>query len=141
MFQYISNFRTVLSRSIINKTRCITCSNFSTVHITNRNIASHSTFLTKNICYRVHQNTNQFMKINALINVRPFGSKGESDADNNSSGADDIDSVDYQSQLPATVAIPEVWPNLPVIATKRNPIFPRFMKILEVFDCHLMKNL
>lgn len=37
-----------------------------------------------------------------------------------------------QTHLPATVAIPEVWPHLPVIATKRNPVFPRFMKILEV---------
>lgn len=36
------------------------------------------------------------------------------------------------SQLPATVAIPEVWPHLPVIATRRNPVFPRFMKIIEV---------
>lgn len=35
------------------------------------------------------------------------------------------------THLPATVAIPEVWPHLPVIATKRNPVFPRFMKILE----------
>lgn len=34
--------------------------------------------------------------------------------------------------LPATVSIPDVWPNLPVIATQRNPVFPRFMKILEV---------
>ncbi|XP_055619677.1 lon protease homolog, mitochondrial isoform X2 [Toxorhynchites rutilus septentrionalis] len=38
----------------------------------------------------------------------------------------------FPSQLPATVAIPEVWPHLPVIATKRNPVFPRFMKILEI---------
>lgn len=37
-----------------------------------------------------------------------------------------------QNSLPATVAIPEVWPHLPVIATKRNPVFPRFMKIIEV---------
>ncbi|XP_041781473.1 lon protease homolog, mitochondrial isoform X2 [Anopheles merus] len=42
------------------------------------------------------------------------------------------ESVNYTNQLPATVAIPEVWPHLPVIATKRNPVFPRFMKILEV---------
>lgn len=39
----------------------------------------------------------------------------------------------YQHHLPATVAIPEVWPHVPVIAMKRNPVFPRFMKILEVF--------
>ena len=35
------------------------------------------------------------------------------------------------THLPATVAIPEVWPYLPCIATSRNPVFPRFMKILE----------
>lgn len=36
------------------------------------------------------------------------------------------------THLPATVAIPEVWPYLPCVATSRNPVFPRFMKILEV---------
>ncbi|CAD7082598.1 unnamed protein product [Hermetia illucens] len=35
-------------------------------------------------------------------------------------------------QLPATVAVPEVWPHLPLLATRRNPVFPRFMKILEI---------
>lgn len=37
-----------------------------------------------------------------------------------------------EAQLPATVAVPEVWPHVPIIATRRNPIFPRFMKIVEV---------
>lgn len=37
-----------------------------------------------------------------------------------------------QTHLPATVAIPEVWPHLPMIATRRQPVFPRFMKIIEV---------
>lgn len=36
------------------------------------------------------------------------------------------------THLPATVAIPEVWPYLPCVALSRNPVFPRFMKILEV---------
>ena len=41
--------------------------------------------------------------------------------------------ADYlHTHLPATVAIPEVWPYLPCIAVSRNPVFPRFMKILEV---------
>ena len=35
-------------------------------------------------------------------------------------------------QLPAAVTLPEVWPNLPVIAINRNPVFPRFIKIVEV---------
>lgn len=43
------------------------------------------------------------------------------------------ETVEYHhTHLPATVAIPEVWPHLPVIAIRRNPVFPRFMKIVEV---------
>lgn len=38
------------------------------------------------------------------------------------------------THLPATVAIPEIWPYLPCIAVSRNPVFPRFMKILEVVE-------
>lgn len=42
------------------------------------------------------------------------------------------------THLPATVAIPEVWPYLPCIAVSRNPVFPRFMKILEFSEPVLM---
>lgn len=38
----------------------------------------------------------------------------------------------YNTQLPATVAVPEVWPHLPVIAISRNIVFPRFIKLIEV---------
>lgn len=34
--------------------------------------------------------------------------------------------------------VPEVFPNVPLIAVSRNPVFPRFIKILEVriiWDC------
>lgn len=34
--------------------------------------------------------------------------------------------------LPATMTVPETWPNVPVIAINRNPVFPRFIKIIEV---------
>ena len=34
--------------------------------------------------------------------------------------------------LPATVVVPEVWPHVPLIAVNRNPVFPRFIKLLEV---------
>lgn len=60
--------------------------------------------------------------------VRAFSSSKPDQSD------DPSDPPDFQpaSHLPATVAIPEVWPHLPVIATRRNPVFPRFMKIIEV---------
>ncbi|XP_021941015.1 lon protease homolog, mitochondrial-like isoform X2 [Zootermopsis nevadensis] len=34
--------------------------------------------------------------------------------------------------LPVTVAVPEVWPQLPLIAINRNPVFPRFIKLIEI---------
>lgn len=34
--------------------------------------------------------------------------------------------------LPATMTVPDIWPNVPVIAINRNPVFPRFIKIIEV---------
>lgn len=41
---------------------------------------------------------------------------------------------DYTSQhsLPATVVVPEEWSNLPLVAINRTPLFPRFIKIVEV---------
>ncbi|XP_023294850.2 lon protease homolog, mitochondrial isoform X1 [Lucilia cuprina] len=46
--------------------------------------------------------------------------------------------INKDPQLPATVAVPEVWPHVPLLATKRNPVFPRFMKILEVSNPQLI---
>lgn len=43
------------------------------------------------------------------------------------------------SHLPATVAVPEVWPQVPVIAINRNPVFPRFIKLIEVRRINLNK--
>ncbi|GLV31920.1 Lon protease [Carabus blaptoides fortunei] len=39
---------------------------------------------------------------------------------------------EFNTQLPATVAVPEVWPHVPVIAINRNLVFPRFIKLIEV---------
>lgn len=64
-----------------------------------------------------------------------FSSKGKNDeeADAIEAEAEPEGPADFiHTHLPATVAIPEVWPYLPCIATSRNPVFPRFMKILEV---------
>ncbi|XP_037082608.1 lon protease homolog, mitochondrial-like [Pollicipes pollicipes] len=36
------------------------------------------------------------------------------------------------------MTVPEVWPNVPVIAINRNPVFPRFIKIVEITNKPLM---
>lgn len=40
--------------------------------------------------------------------------------------------------LPSTTTVPEEWPMLPLIATGRNPVFPRFIKIIEIGDSKLV---
>jgi len=42
------------------------------------------------------------------------------------------------SQVPSTVTIPDVWPLVPIIAVNRHPVFPKFIKIVEVTDQRLM---
>ncbi|XP_002136871.2 lon protease homolog, mitochondrial-like [Drosophila pseudoobscura] len=39
---------------------------------------------------------------------------------------------DQKSNLPATVTVPDVWPHVPLLAMRKNPLFPRFMKMMEV---------
>ncbi|XP_075161625.1 lon protease homolog, mitochondrial isoform X2 [Haematobia irritans] len=63
---------------------------------------------------------------------------------NNKQGDDEdlLDAQDFivnkEPRLPATVAVPEVWPHVPLLATNRNPVFPRFMKILEISNPQLI---
>ena len=41
----------------------------------------------------------------------------------------------------AAVTVPEEWPKVPVIAITRNPVFPRFIKIIEVSNPSLMAHI
>nr|CAD7597755.1 unnamed protein product [Timema genevievae] len=51
----------------------------------------------------------------------------------NRDGSDNPEtSYPVHHSLPATVVVPEVWPHLPLIAISRNPVFPRFIKLVEV---------
>ncbi|XP_075209800.1 lon protease homolog, mitochondrial isoform X2 [Lycorma delicatula] len=60
----------------------------------------------------------------------------------------DADGKPYQGvvaaeteSVPATVVVPEVWPHVPLIALSGNPVFPRFTKVIEVSDPHLIDTL
>jgi len=53
-----------------------------------------------------------------------------------------VEDENYPSHhsLPTTIVVPEVWPNVPVIAVNRNPVFPRFIKMIEVYNssCYII---
>uniref|UniRef100_A0A8C2Q3C2 Lon protease homolog, mitochondrial n=1 Tax=Cyprinus carpio TaxID=7962 RepID=A0A8C2Q3C2_CYPCA len=78
-----------------------------------------------------------------------FGNKGsgfsgedgaESSAGDDESGGDEGPYSPPPPQMTAltTMLVPEVFPNVPLIAVNRNPVFPRFIKIIEVKDKRLV---
>lgn len=78
--------------------------------------------LNRNIRYR--------RECTAILSVRLFSSKKPDRLPPNENDAEQ--SEDYSATLPATVVVPEVWPHVPVIAISRNPVFPRFIKLIEL---------
>ena len=38
------------------------------------------------------------------------------------------------SSIPSTETVPDYWPDVPVIAVNRHPVFPKFIKIVELND-------
>ncbi|XP_068212240.1 lon protease homolog, mitochondrial-like isoform X2 [Palaemon carinicauda] len=77
------------------------------------------------------------------VTVRTYCSQHGSGEDATGGGhsngpKNDGDDGPMMMNLPATMSVPEVWPNVPVIAISRNPVFPRFIKIIEVSDKELI---
>ncbi|XP_058792096.1 lon protease homolog, mitochondrial isoform X2 [Phymastichus coffea] len=74
----------------------------------------------------------------AIMTIQNFSSKSPSDKDPPIENEVEAQSEDYPTALPATVVVPEVWPHVPVIAINRNPVFPRFIKLIELTNPILM---
>ncbi|CAK9804484.1 Lon protease homolog, mitochondrial [Anthophora plagiata] len=72
----------------------------------------------------------------AIISIRSFATKRSNDKD--PSNGNNEDDLGDPASLPATVVVPEVWPHVPVIAINRNPVFPRFIKLIELNNPILM---
>ncbi|XP_017333301.2 lon protease homolog, mitochondrial [Ictalurus punctatus] len=80
-----------------------------------------------------------------LFGNRGSGLPGEDGAESSSPNDDDPggDGAESGSAPPHMTAltpmmVPEVFPNVPLIAVTRNPVFPRFIKIIEVKNKQLM---
>lgn len=56
----------------------------------------------------------------------------ESPAGGGSAGDAGIPGDGPQMTALTPMMVPEVFPNVPLIAVSRNPVFPRFIKIIEV---------
>lgn len=67
-----------------------------------------------------------------IINVRKFSTQKSGDSSTTQGGDKNEPPDEPQTSLPASVVVPEVWPQVPLIAINRNPVFPRFIKLVEV---------
>lgn len=70
-----------------------------------------------------------------------------STSSNNDDGDSDNPSDSDQPVIPSyskpvgaltSMTVPDVWPIVPVIAVSRNPVFPKFIKIIEISDPNLV---
>ncbi|XP_014209904.1 lon protease homolog, mitochondrial isoform X2 [Copidosoma floridanum] len=68
----------------------------------------------------------------AAVTLRTFSTQSPSDTDPPENDEALPQSKDFPASVPATVVVPEVWPYVPVIAISRNPVFPRFIKLIEL---------
>ncbi|XP_033219061.1 lon protease homolog, mitochondrial isoform X2 [Belonocnema kinseyi] len=81
---------------------------------------------------RFSETVREYRQSTAIISMRTFSTKKSSDKGSSSSNGDGEQTDEYPTSLPATVVVPEVWPHVPVVAINRNPVFPRFIKLIEL---------
>lgn len=109
--------------------------NLSQKSFTNSTSSSH--FVFSNRLKGQH-----FYKIQAAA----FCSQKKDDDPNNASSSSNDDGGDSDGPEPALqtyptsqqmgaltpMTVPEIWPTVPLVAVSRNPVFPKFIKIIEV---------
>lgn len=95
-------------------------------------IYTNHTTAAKNLALIRHRPTNE--ACSSIRSIRSFSQKPSSNDDDSKNSDDKAHEEDYvvHQALPATVVVPDVWPHVPLIAVNRNPLFPRFIKLIDV---------
>ncbi|GFT96459.1 lon protease homolog, mitochondrial [Nephila pilipes] len=76
-------------------------------------------------------------------------SSASSSSNDDGDGNEDSDGSEHEPALQAypnsqhmgaltPMTVPEIWPDVPVLAVSRHPVFPKFIKIIEVSDPNLV---
>lgn len=117
-----------------------------------------------NVTYNTKFNKNMSVNFNSCHVRRPiytdisrnfsssFGNNGNDNGDPpdditpgmeelvNGVNADELPVLNVSNSpgVPATQTVPDIWPIVPVIALNKHPVFPKFIKIVEISDPNLM---
>jgi hypothetical protein len=76
-------------------------------------------------------NYSQFAQFSSGVHGNE-GVNGDDFNDDNDDGDDDGQVIEYPMNTLTTMSPPDVFPNVPVIAISRTPLFPKFMKQIVV---------
>ena len=100
-----------------------------------------STLPTSTTLCRLHRSDYSQSFLNCASQIRPYSSS----ADDSGQDGEGDEPEPPATQEPVTItetmypigaltsmAVPEVFPNVPLIAISRNPVFPNFVKMIEV---------
>ncbi|RVE40976.1 hypothetical protein evm_014374 [Chilo suppressalis] len=85
--------------------------------------------LTTSLTYE--ELTTVLCDIEACLNSRPLIPIDNSEPDHFLIGEAPVN-IPTPDPIASDSAVPEVWPQVPVIAINRNPVFPRFIKLIEI---------
>ena len=80
------------------------------------------------------------MYLSVFLSASSTGSSGDGNDDGDGDDGEDViieDKIGEMGVNPengalAPVMVPEVFPRVPLLCVQRNPVFPRFVKMLEV---------
>uniref|UniRef100_A0A673CSV9 Lon protease homolog, mitochondrial n=1 Tax=Sphaeramia orbicularis TaxID=375764 RepID=A0A673CSV9_9TELE len=112
-----------------------------------RQLLSETSGLNRTQAPRFYTGSGTPQKTCTDITTSGAGFSGEDGADSAGSGGEesggDGGGAFSGPQMTALtpMMVPEVFPNVPLIAVNRNPVFPRFIKIIEVKNKELMELL
>lgn len=96
-----------------------------------------------NLC-KFHQSSvllsGNFSSLSISGQIRPYSSSADGKDDDGSSSEPEppaeepatVTETMYPIGALTSMAVPEVFPNVPLIAINRNPVFPNFVKMIEV---------
>lgn len=140
----------VSQRMLMHSTKRSLCSAKSSIayNITSHQTAKLHNFTNNAIIARPleHHRYNNFIGPTLFARSYARGSSGWERASNDDGGKNDddddwsewdeysddgVDDKQQEGDLPATVTVPEFFPDVPLLTTNQ-PVFPKFVKVLEV---------
>uniref|UniRef100_A0A1B6BZM9 Lon protease homolog, mitochondrial n=1 Tax=Clastoptera arizonana TaxID=38151 RepID=A0A1B6BZM9_9HEMI len=137
-FLNLDNVRPSICKNSIKGARLSTC-----LFTSERNISIRQSNRSRLNIYK----NNSIQDLLPAVPVKNFSS--DKSGNNFSNNGDDSNKPAVEAEelpqnhqsLPVNIVVPEVYPFVPIVAVNRNPVFPRFIKLIEISNPVLIEIL